>query len=162
MATIKPASPKDNVRGLFTYPGGRIVCSLCTVQYLMMEAFDLRDWQITGGPNWARDADYQIEAKPPETSQATHLNNTDEKMAPSAEQRQMLQSLLMERFQLKTHHETRQGAVYILERARKHFRCILPQIRMSFTGRGASREWRSIAGPALRAGTSRCRSWPRA
>ena len=165
VATINPAGPKDNVRGLFTYPGGRIVCSLCTVQYLMMEAFDIRDWQITGGPNWAKDAEYQIEAKPPETSLAIHLNNTDEKTAPSAEQRQMLQSLLMERFQLTIHRETRQGAVYLLERGKKTLQLRTPADPNEFhwaggvegmeINRGTGIAGRNISMPELAARLSR-------
>ena len=118
-ATIKPASPKDNAIGLFTYPGGSIVCSLCTLQYLVTEAFNLQDWQVSGGPSWLKSTQYDIEAKPPESSEAIHLNNAVMKTPPTAEQRQMLQSLLMDRFQLKFHRVQKEGDIYILSRGNK-------------------------------------------
>ena len=121
VATIKPVSPKDVVSGLFTYSGGRIICVSCTVQYLMMEAFDVQKWQITGGRGWIDDAQYDIEAKPPVSSRAIKLNLNDpsHKTPPTAEQRQMLQSLLMDRFQLKFHYGPKQGPVYFLARSNK-------------------------------------------
>ncbi len=57
---------------------------------------------------------YQIEAIPPSTSKSSQLNPSTPKAPLSEEQRQMLQSLLMDRFQLQFHHETRQGPVYLL------------------------------------------------
>jgi uncharacterized protein (TIGR03435 family) len=121
VATIKPASPKDVVSGLFTYPGGRIICVQCTLHYLMMEAFDVQKWQITGSSGWIDNAQYDIEAKPPESSQAIKLNLNDpsHKTPPTPEQRQMLQSLLIDRFQLKFHYGPKQGPVYFLARGNK-------------------------------------------
>ncbi len=122
-ATIKPASPNNyEINGGYTYPGGTFRCVGCTLQYLVMLAFNLQNWQVTGGPSWIdinRGSRYDIEAKPTESSQATKLNNPEKKTPPSAEQRQMLQSLLMDRFQLKFHREQKEGDVYILSRGDK-------------------------------------------
>jgi uncharacterized protein (TIGR03435 family) len=87
-----------------------------------MLALDVRYQQISGGPSWvdmSRGTRYDIEAKPPESSQAVKLNNPVKKTPPSAEQRQMLQSLLMDRFQLKFHVEKRDGVVYTMSRGNK-------------------------------------------
>ena len=123
VASIKPTGPNINeINGAYTYPGGRVECVGCTLQYLVMLAFDVQYWQVSGGPSWieiSRGTRYDIEAKPPELSQAIKLNNPVKKTPPSAEQRQMLQSLLMDRFQLKFHREQKEGDVYILSRGDK-------------------------------------------
>ena len=150
-ATIKPASPKDNAIGLFTYPGGRIVCSLCTLQYLMMEAFGIQDWQISGGPNWVKDARYDVEAKPPESSMSIHANPKYPKLPPNDEQRQMLQSLLMDRFQLNIHREQKDADVYILSRGNKPLKLQPPKGKDEFhwagsVGGGAVDDGSGVAG----------------
>jgi uncharacterized protein (TIGR03435 family) len=123
VATIKPTGPNNyEINGGYTYPGGRVECVGCTLQYLVMLAFDVESWQVSGGPSWieiSRGSRYDIEAKPPETSQAIKLNNLEKKTPPSVEQRQMLQSLLIDRFQLKFHREQKEGDVYILSRGDK-------------------------------------------
>ncbi len=124
-ATIKPAAPNNNeINGAYTYSGGIFKCSGCTLQYLVMLGFDVEYWQVSGGPSWIEisgGSRYDIEATPPESSQAIHLilNDPTHKTPPSAEQRQLLQSLLMDRFQLKFHREQKEGAVYILSRGDK-------------------------------------------
>ena len=123
VASIKPSSPNNyEINGAYTYPGGRVECIGCTLQYLAMLALDVQSWQISSGPAWidiSKGTRYDIEAKPPESSPAIKLNNPVKKTPPSAEQRQMLQSLLMDRFHLKFHVEKRDGFVYILSRGNK-------------------------------------------
>lgn len=63
---------------------------------------------------------YDVEAKPAVQSATYSLRHTrfgigDERL------RQMLQTLLTERFQLKVHRETKTGSVYLLERSGKKF-----------------------------------------
>jgi uncharacterized protein (TIGR03435 family) len=124
-ATIKPTSPSNyEINGAYTYSGGIFKCSGCTLHYLVMLAFDVQNWQVSGGPNWIdmrAGSQYDIEATPPESSQAIHLilNDPSHKTPPSPEQRQMLQSLLIDRFQLKFHREQKEGNVYILSRGDK-------------------------------------------
>ena len=123
VATIKPEGPNNNeINGGYTYPGGRVECIGCTLQYLVMLAFNVESWQVSGGSNWidiSSGSRYEIEAKPPDSSPAVKLNNPVKKTPPNAEQRQMLQSLLMNRFQLKFHREQKEGDVYILSRGEK-------------------------------------------
>jgi len=124
-ATIKPASPNNyEINGAYTYSGGIFKCSGCTLHYLVMLAFDVQNWQVSGGPNWIDISGgnrYDIEATPPESSEAIHLilNDPSHKTPPSPEQRQMLQSLLMDRFQLKFHRVQKEGDIYILSLGNK-------------------------------------------
>ncbi len=68
-----------------------------------MDTYRVESWQLSGGPAW-RDTDpFEIIAKAPGN------------VSPTPEQsREMLQSLLEERFKLKVHRETREGPVYAL------------------------------------------------
>ncbi|SPF38684.1 conserved exported hypothetical protein [Candidatus Sulfopaludibacter sp. SbA4] len=114
VASLKPANPQDSVIGLFTYPGGRITVTLYTLEMLLEEAFDIQAFQLSGGPRWMHDDRYDIVAKPPASSKSGKANPPYPKAPPNDEQRQMLQTLLVDRFQLKFHRETREGPVYLL------------------------------------------------
>jgi uncharacterized protein (TIGR03435 family) len=123
VASVRPSGPNQReLNGLYTYPGGKVMCKGCRLQYLIMVAFDVQQFQISGGPSWidlVGGARYDIEAIPPATSQSIHSNPAIPKNPPNDEQRQMLQSLLIGRFHLKFHAETQEGPVYILTRKNK-------------------------------------------
>jgi uncharacterized protein (TIGR03435 family) len=116
VASIKPLSPgaTEFVNALLTYPGGRVMCKGCTLQYLMMEAFNVEAFQVIGIPHEIESNRFNIEAKPPVTSESIHSNPAYSKVPPNKEQRQMLQALLMDRFQLKWHRGSEEGKIYVL------------------------------------------------
>jgi uncharacterized protein (TIGR03435 family) len=74
---------------------------------LVMTAYKLRTFQVSGAPEWrdetGRNQLYDIEARAPGAGVPT-----------MDEVRQMLQTLLAERFQLKFHRETKEQPVYDL------------------------------------------------
>jgi hypothetical protein len=56
-ASVRPSSPnQQEIGGFYTYPGGRIVARGCSLKYLIMIAFDVQDFQVSGGPHWIEDA----------------------------------------------------------------------------------------------------------
>jgi uncharacterized protein (TIGR03435 family) len=115
VASVKPSTDRDTVIGLFTYPGGRIVVTKFTLKMLIHDAYSLDDDQrIQGGPHWAGEDRYNLEAKPPASAEASHWVPESFKTPPNPEMRQMLQTLLADRFQLKVHMETRKESVYAL------------------------------------------------
>jgi uncharacterized protein (TIGR03435 family) len=124
VATIKP-NTKGGMMGLYTYPGGRIFCGFCSVQLMIVYAFDVRELQAVGGPKWMSSEAYDVAAVPPEDSPARSLKPGSISTPPSSEQRLMLQSLLMDRFGLKYHRETREGPVYWMVRTKKRFAATL-------------------------------------
>jgi uncharacterized protein (TIGR03435 family) len=72
---------------------------------MIRNAYDLQDFQITGGPGWVDSDRFDIIAKV--------------EGAPGLpERRLMMQALLAERFNFSAHHETRDMAVYDLVLAR--------------------------------------------
>ena len=105
VASIKPSAPSPN--GMFMVrigasPGGRWTASGITVGMLIQQAYDVRDYQITGGPSWLNSERYDIEAK----ADTPNLTKDMTKV--------LLQSLLAERFNLKFHRETKDLPIYAL------------------------------------------------
>jgi uncharacterized protein (TIGR03435 family) len=114
VASVKLAGPNDRVIGMFTYPGGRITATNYTVEMLVEEAFDAQAFQIAGGPQWIKDLRFDIEAKPPASSKSSNSNPSSIKLPPNDVQRQMLRSLLIDRFKLKYQRVSREGPIYLL------------------------------------------------
>lgn len=104
--------------GFHVYPGGRLVVHAMPLKALIMAAFDVGYWQLSGGQDWMEKDVYDLEAKAPEHSGDYSLRHTrfgigDERI------RQMLKTLLADRFQLKVHPETKTGSIYLLETSGK-------------------------------------------
>jgi uncharacterized protein (TIGR03435 family) len=116
VASVKPSPPQGGPMGigLFTYPGGRIHATSYTLRMLIHDAYNLEMYKILGGPRWADDDRFDVEAKPPASSESSKFVPANFKSPPNPEMRQMLQALLAERFQLKVHTETRKESVYAL------------------------------------------------
>lgn len=83
--------------------GPRITMDALTVPDLIMNAFEMRDFQIEGGPGWMKSERYDISARA-----------AGEAAPPIAAIRKMEQALLADRFQLKFHRATREMPVYAL------------------------------------------------
>jgi len=124
IVSIKPA--QGGAVGLFTYPGGRIIANSLTLEMLMEEAFDVQEFQLSGGPGWMRTDRYQIEAKPPASSALVNAKASPPDR-PNDEQRQMLQALLADRFQLRIHREAKDGSVYLLVKSGKSLKLQPPK-----------------------------------
>ena len=118
VASVKPVDPNvPHMVGVKVYPGGRVVISTMSLKALTATAFRLPYGQISGGDAWAEKDEYDVEAKPPGDLRSgikdlryTLFGIEDEHL------REMLQALLIDRFQLKFHRETKTGDVYLLER----------------------------------------------
>jgi len=75
-------------------------------------AYGVDEFQIVGFPKWPRFTMFVIDAKGDSEADAKMAKLSNEQR--SAEQQHMLQALLQERFNLKTHWETKEGDVYNL------------------------------------------------
>ena len=91
--------------GILTQPGGRFSAGTTTLKRLIAEAFEVKEYQIDGGPPWLTTDSFDITA------------NAGADATP-ADVKAMLRTLLRERFGLRTHSETRQAPVYVLTIAR--------------------------------------------
>jgi len=103
VASIKPADPNGRGMRVQMAPGGRLNANGVTVKFLIQQAYNVKDFQITGGPNWIGSERYDISTKAEGEGQITH-----------EQLRTMMQGLLADRFQLAFHRETKEMPIYAL------------------------------------------------
>ncbi len=116
VASVKPDDPNDQLRGYRELDaGGRVVYRAYTLRQLIMEAYGLQPYQLSGGPPWVDGELFNIEAKPPATFAAAKVSPPDPKTMPPPDELLMLRSLLDSRFQLVLSKDQREGTVYSLE-----------------------------------------------
>ncbi len=139
VATVKPTDPKGRIIGFFTYPGGRIRAAHWSVFALIIDAFEIKPFQIAGGPRWITDEGFDIEAKPPASSESSKASPSSPDAPPNEEQRRMLQSLLADRFQLRFHWETKEGTVYLLQRGKGELKLREPKDPNAYHWAGGNR-----------------------
>lgn len=120
VATIKPSPPTGHV-GPALYPGGRVKIGHSTLSDLIFYALRVETFQISGGPAWVYSDMYDVEAKPPADSASAALIPPP-RADMSDEQCQMLLSLLKDRFKLRFHRETKDSAIFLLERNGKELK----------------------------------------
>src|SRR5947209_13837484 len=65
VASVKPNQSGDNVPSRFATSHGDITAINVTLKFLIMNAYAVRDDQISGGPNWLNFERYDIVAKQP-------------------------------------------------------------------------------------------------
>jgi uncharacterized protein (TIGR03435 family) len=103
-ATIKPTPNPDPGQGYWNYPGqSRFFAHDLSLQFLIQMAWDIEPNQLTGKPAWLDSDFYDIEAKPEEG-----IKLSRDELQPR------LQTLLVERFHLTAHFETKMVRGYAL------------------------------------------------
>jgi len=107
VASVKPNKSGDGRVMVGMQPGGRFNASNVPLRLLLRQAFNMQDFQIVGGPDWITSDRFDVIAKAPDG-----VEFTADAMRP------MLRSLLVERFKLAFHNETRDMPVYALMKAR--------------------------------------------
>ncbi len=85
----------------FTSPGGRFRANAIDLKFLLEWAYGIQPSQHSGGPSWMETDRYDVVAK-------AEGNPTDDQM------KLMTQTLLVDRFNLKLHHEMRKIPVYVI------------------------------------------------
>ena len=111
VASIKPNRSGEASSRTMIKPG-RFTATNTTAESLVAFAFNVKEFQVKGGPSWFRSQGYDIEAKV-EDSVAEKLQKL-----PSDELRKqmrlMIQAMLADRFELKVSRETKELPVYAL------------------------------------------------
>lgn len=134
---LRQGSGEPAFSGVRTLPGGRLQASYATIRPLIGRAFELRPYQLEGGPAWLESDKYDI-------------NATAGREATPAEFNAMLRSLLAERFKLRTRVVTKQAPTYVMSLARSDRRlgpgikpasadCVATVARRQAEGPGAAR-----------------------
>ena len=111
VASVKRAPPPQPVKRVVQQASPPGTFNRTTnVAVLIQFAYDVQDYQVVGGPSWAREDRYDVAARAG-------------RQVPLAELRLMVRSLLAERFKLVTHNEQREMSAYamVLARADKRF-----------------------------------------
>src|SRR3954470_1419611 len=109
-ATIQPATPVES-GGNTSTPQAPDLFSVAavTLQWLMANAYQLPVHRIVGGPAWVASERFHVMAKA-------------SGVPTGATMRTLLRQLIEERFQLRTHRETREMPIYNLVFARSDHR----------------------------------------
>jgi hypothetical protein len=90
-----------------TPPGGRFTARNITVRTVLLDALGIRDFQLEGAPKWLDAERYDIDARADFVGSIT-----------PAELMPLVRGLLVSRFGLVFHHETKDAPIYSLVAAR--------------------------------------------
>lgn len=132
--TIKPSDSGSRGTAIGGH-GDRFMAQNCSLKMLLQYAYDLNEDSIVGVPSQLGSKGFDINAKIVEP-------NLDALKKQSPEQeRLMVLPLLTERFQLKTHMETRPGSIYELVVAKGGPKLKPASDEASRTGVGMSINW---------------------
>jgi uncharacterized protein (TIGR03435 family) len=104
VASIKPNSSASGNSGLRFTPG-RLTAENAPLRYLITWAYNVRVFQLSGGPGWVDSAKFDIDAKA-------------EGNVPPDQIRLMLRTLLEERFKLSLRREMKEHPLYSLVAAK--------------------------------------------
>ena len=109
VASIKPNATDDRRVMFRMAPGGGFMATGVTVRQLIAQAWDVREFQISGGPGWLSSDRFDINAKGPADSP---------QMVPREQMQAMLRNLLQERFALKIREDKKEMPAYVLVAAK--------------------------------------------
>jgi uncharacterized protein (TIGR03435 family) len=131
VASIKPNKSGDGRVMLGNQPG-RFTATNVTLRMLIRNAYQLQDFQISGGPGWLASDRFDIVAKIEAGVQdAMPVGPPAPGQGPTPLQL-MIRSLLAERFKLAVHTETKDQPIYALVLARSDGR-LGPELKKSDT-----------------------------
>jgi uncharacterized protein (TIGR03435 family) len=120
VASIRSSDAKAQGMRFEVTPDNGLRATGVTLNILIQKAYDAENFQIAGGPGWARSERFDVYARP----ESRDKPDFDES-SPGSEQfraerfRERLSALLAERFQLSIHQEYKDGALYTLEQTAK-------------------------------------------
>jgi uncharacterized protein (TIGR03435 family) len=102
VASLKPSAANADMRVNLGYhiDGSLVTCSHVSLKELVRMAYDVKDYQIVA-PEWTATDRYDLAAKLPEGSKPDQI-------------RDMVKSLLADRFHMKLHKDTKEFPVYAL------------------------------------------------
>jgi uncharacterized protein (TIGR03435 family) len=120
VASIKPADPNAKNASASRDAGKGLSITNVPVRNLITLAWNLRDFQLVGGPGWINTEGYDVVAKAAAEPSDPRANgdSIDQRRLRFDRVRERLRWLLADRFGLVVHHETRDQAVYVLTLAK--------------------------------------------
>jgi bla regulator protein blaR1 len=106
VASIRPSKPPFAAYQKFDPGASEFIAENYSVRDLILRAYALKEWQLSGGPAWIDSSHYDIRAKS-EGFTSRNQNWTTQQM-------QRLQALLQQRFKLVVHRRTNEFPIYLL------------------------------------------------
>jgi uncharacterized protein (TIGR03435 family) len=104
VASIKPNNTGGRGSSTHSRPGGEIMMENVSLKQIIQMAYDVRNFSLNG-PDWMDTVRFDILAKPP-----SEVNRDEMKV--------LIQSLLVDRFKLQVHRETKTMSAYELVAAK--------------------------------------------
>ncbi|MGB6687166.1 MAG: M56 and DUF3738 domain-containing protein [Terracidiphilus sp.] len=112
VAIIRPSEPGAHGSTFSFTPNEGVDVKNATLKGIIEMAYDIRDFQITGGPGWVNSQLFNITAK--NTTDGAGLRN--DSSAESIQQTRLrLQALLAQRFRLGIRRESKDLPIYVLK-----------------------------------------------
>lgn len=108
VASVRPNRTGGRSTILFEPANGRPTATNVTLKYLIKWAYNVEDYQISGGPKWIDSASFDIRAT------LVHDVRLNGSPVQRSYFREMIQPLLADRFKLVVHRTTRELPVYAL------------------------------------------------
>ncbi len=143
VASVKPGDPDARGVRINFLPGGGLRAENVTLRQMIEFAYDIQNFQLSGGPAWLTTATFQILAKAPQSADARDLSQLKD-----AERRHLgdlvklrLQALLAERFQLVVRRESKEMPVLGLVVSKNGHK-----LKESANGDGAKQQMRANRG----------------
>jgi uncharacterized protein (TIGR03435 family) len=121
VASVKPSDPRAQHTNVLLGAGESLTVENVPLRKIITYAYDIRDFQLAGGPGWISDERYDIMAKSALATGATAdpTAETDaQRRDRVARVRERLRSLLADRFGLRVHIEQRERTVLALRVAK--------------------------------------------
>jgi uncharacterized protein (TIGR03435 family) len=110
VASVKPNTSVSTGYSLNTGQSGEFEATNVTLRNLIAFAYNVRDFQISGGPKWMGEERYDIIARPPHDDAASQSSAAARTQLTYTR----MKALLADRFQLVAHSETKELPVYAL------------------------------------------------
>jgi hypothetical protein len=105
VASIKPSPPDAGGTTVYNSTRERFAADSITTRTLIALAWDVRVFQVSGGPGWLDSQRYDVVAKPEGDAAVERI-------------RRMVRTFLADRFQLQVHHTSKEMPVFTLEVAK--------------------------------------------
>jgi uncharacterized protein (TIGR03435 family) len=102
VASVKPNTSGTNMVNIRPPAGGRFTATNARLKMLIAIAYNVKNFEIFGGPAWINSDGYDVTAKAADSSIVL------EQLRP------LLQALLEDRFRLAVHRETKEVSLYAL------------------------------------------------
>ncbi len=116
VVSIKPSQTSSGSSSMRGSPDGVVITG--SLRRMILSSFSLHDFQVTGGPDWVSTATWVVGAKDDTPDPDFSLLRRAELQALYDKRMQQLQTMLMDRFQLKCHMTAKDLPIYELVQAK--------------------------------------------